>query len=319
MCSLFDLYENNEIPKESLSSIIQQMKDSIQFIHDCGYIHTDIKLENFLICGYTKKQKKVKSIVDDYNFKNLFNCKIRGGMNTDTILSRVDNQLEQFQKFILKKMDILEKKKSEEKKDEESEYEDDDCDTETDMSYITNDDNPLIYDKFHIKEFNFEEEENDIVDKDEDDNFIVDMEYLKIPLIKLTDFGLIKKERFIGSSFARINRPPETILGLENTFKSDLWALGFSIYELVNGKTIFKFQHDSIYGNDLFQIKTFMEMFSDKQEHKDLIKLIKQSERKDYFLSRSDTLLFCKTLIKMNVNYDYCKDLLHIDPNKRHL
>ena len=316
MCSLYDLYENNSVPKESLNSIIQQMKDSIQFIHECGYIHTDVKLENFLICGYTKKQKQFKKFVDEYNFKNLFNCKIRGGMNIDTVLSRVDSQLEQFKNFIYKKMNILEKKKKDDEDDDESDY--DDYDTESDMSYITDEENHLSYDKFHIKEFDNKEDDSE-EKEDKNMDFIVDDEYLKNPLVKLADFGLIKKEKFIGSAYPRINRPPETILGLVNTYKSDLWALGLSIYELVNGQTIFKFQHDSIYGSDLFHIKTFMELFYDNNEHKDLIKLIKKSERKDYFLSKSDTLLFCKTLNKLDKNYDYCKDLLHIDPEKRHM
>jgi serine/threonine protein kinase len=315
MCSVYDLYQNNHLTEEALISIIEQMKNSIQFLHDCSFIHTDVKLENFLICGYTKKQLKIIKIVEDYNLKKLFATKIRSNMDTDIILDRLDNQLKQFQNHIYIKLNIEKKKKKEKESDNDSEEEYDD---ESNYSYETDDEeNKLSYDIFHIKEFEEEYEEEEDDDTDKNDEYIIDEKYLINPLIKLTDFGLIKKMKYVGSAYPRINRPPENILGLETTFKSDLWALGFSIYELVNKKTLFKFDHDSIYGDDLYHIKMFFEIFYD--DHKDLLELIKKSERKDYFITKNDTLLFTKNIIKRDKNYELYKNLLRIDPDKREL
>ena len=44
------------------------MEESIKFIHDCEYIHTDIKPENFLLIGLTKKQNDIKKYIEENNW-----------------------------------------------------------------------------------------------------------------------------------------------------------------------------------------------------------------------------------------------------------
>ena len=54
--SLYDISKiyDKKLPIEFIKNIIPQMSKSIEFIHENGYIHTDIKPENFLLVGINK-------------------------------------------------------------------------------------------------------------------------------------------------------------------------------------------------------------------------------------------------------------------------
>ena len=107
MCSLYDLYTNTDLTEECVNECIIQMKNAVKFIHDCGYIHTDIKLENFLICGFTKKQLEIKKFVENYNFKNLFNFKINKKTEVHVILDKTNKFLNNFRDLVCSKLNII--------------------------------------------------------------------------------------------------------------------------------------------------------------------------------------------------------------------
>ena len=63
--SLYDILKmyNKKLPKEFIYKIIPQMVKSIEFIHKNGYVHTDIKPENYLLVGMTNLQNKIIDFV----------------------------------------------------------------------------------------------------------------------------------------------------------------------------------------------------------------------------------------------------------------
>jgi serine/threonine protein kinase len=73
--SLYDILKmyNKKLPKEFIYKIIPQMVKSIEFIHKNGYVHTDIKPENYLLVGMTNLQNKIIDFVKKYNLFQKFN------------------------------------------------------------------------------------------------------------------------------------------------------------------------------------------------------------------------------------------------------
>ena len=65
---MYDLYKicklyNFDFDIEFKNNIIMQMKKSIDFVHECGYIHTDIKIDNFLIEALDCQQDEILKYV----------------------------------------------------------------------------------------------------------------------------------------------------------------------------------------------------------------------------------------------------------------
>ena len=56
--SLYDIKKifDRKFTSDEICKFIPQMIKSINFIHECGYTHTDIKPENFLISGINRFQ-----------------------------------------------------------------------------------------------------------------------------------------------------------------------------------------------------------------------------------------------------------------------
>jgi serine/threonine protein kinase len=138
--------------------------------------------------------------------------------------------------------------------------------------------------------------------------------YFKNPVVKLTDFGtMIKLGDKCGTIQTRYYRAPEIILGNKFNEKIDLWSIGCTIYELATGKILFYTCKDSFinkYDVDLINIRMMFEKIETDQKNI-LFKMIKKSNRKDYFINNNNCLNFFKT-IEDNI---WIKDLINdIEP-----
>ena len=108
--SLYDVMKifNKQLPLEFVNSIIPQLLGSVEFIHKCKFIHTDIKPENYLLMGLDKLQKDIIEYSSRYNlgdkFKKMSNLKkIRySDFEDKTIL----DQLNKFLKLVSKNFDL---------------------------------------------------------------------------------------------------------------------------------------------------------------------------------------------------------------------
>ena len=70
--SLYDILKkfNKKINHDFIIKIIPQMINSVKFVHDCGYIHTDIKPENYLLLGQTPLQKDILKWTQKYSLQD---------------------------------------------------------------------------------------------------------------------------------------------------------------------------------------------------------------------------------------------------------
>ena len=335
--SLYDILKklDRDLDPEFILKIIPDMIESIDFIHKCGYIHTDIKPENFLLMGINDEQQKLlihikKSKLLD-NLKKMSSNKKYGDLYKD-----IKKYIYDFLKDISSKFkltdNIFEKddNNTNNSSDNSNENSDDnssesvDNSSDSDTSYYTNcssydsgfDEYDQKLDAFHIKEIlniinNNKINSKNISVSDEintknnnDSNIKNNIKSFMInPIVKLTDFGCIKK---IGSTCqtvqTRYYRSPEIILGLDYDNKSDIWSLGCSIYELLTGKILIDIDHDvkiNEYDKDLINIKIILEKIChNKNSINDLFTLIKKSNRSKYIINNniSSSIRFYKNI-----------------------
>jgi serine/threonine protein kinase len=125
------------------------------------------------------------------------------------------------------------------------------------------------YDKFHINKILYEyySEDNKSLDEKQnnnnDENYEFIKKYLENPIIKLTDFGLMKKQTDKCRTIqTRYYRAPEVLLGCKYDKNIDFWSLTCTIYELITGKILFDVEKNIFIkkiDKDIIQIKLILE------------------------------------------------------------
>ncbi len=289
--SLYDFVKlyRQFINSEFIDSCYNQMKNAIQFIHNCNYIHCDVRPENFLIFYPNSKQSYYYNLFINHNFfkkssdfkSNLLNFynSIFNNNNND---SNDDIECESV---------------------DSDNYEDSDCESYSSYPDEYNKFQNIFFINKNIKnKKNKENKENkeDKEDKEDKENKEEKniKEIIKNPIIKITDFGLMQhfsdKKKTVQT---RYYRAPENILGLDYDYKIDYWSLECSYYEILTGEILFDVEKDElskIYDKDLVHLKQIIEKLNCKDY---IINLIKKSPRKLYFLDKKNQLLF----------FDVCK------------
>lgn len=257
--SLYDIMKkyNYKYPQEVIDKILPQLKESIQHVHDCGYIHTDIKPENFLIMGTNKLQNDLQTEITNYNILKKIYSIFKKSMKIYDIIDAIEPTIRTFIKELTKKYNLTDNLLFEEDGDgsgsAKGTFGDDGSDGNSgdDSSVDTNcssynsvsDTYEYKYDKFHTdKVLKYM---TDVDDGEEgDDGVIGDIgevdKYFINPKILLTDFGLMQLHsvttKTVGS---RYYRSPVIICGLPYSSSIDLYALGCTLYELMTTKILF--------------------------------------------------------------------------------
>jgi serine/threonine-protein kinase SRPK3 len=194
------------LPLPIVKKISYQLLNAIDCIHNkVNILHTDIKPENILIKGYSKK---IEELILEFN-KNNFNKIYQH-------IKKKNKKNKKNKKFIIKKTidKILETIDNSLLNDSDSDNRyDSDCSSE-DESFSSNDD----------------EKSCDI-----DDRLILNVE------IKLADFGscIYKNNLSLKGIQTRYYRAPEVILKYQYDEKVDIWSVGCLIYELLTGEILF--------------------------------------------------------------------------------
>jgi serine/threonine protein kinase len=308
MCKLLKF----DFEDEYKENIYEQMKKGIEYIHKCGYLHADIKMENFLVCGLNILQQKIIDYVNKYDFSKFFKKKNNKNGNliqstNDKLLSLINDVIFKFnlEEIIDEDYESDFEESNEDNMEESIEESIEESDNESISSYSSYSTNAssfdsefnefdIKYDKFHINEINnfilnldnneVEEQNRDI---EKDIKFY--KEKLKDIKIKLTDFGLIKKPGGMETIQTRVFRSPRNILGFSCEFSDDIYALEQNKYELFNGKLLIDLENDknfNKYNNNLLTIKKIFKI------HNNIYYDILQSKRIDSILSKDGSFLF---------------------------
>ena len=66
--SLYDILKkfDRKLSPSVVKKFVFPMSSAVKFVHDCGYIHTDIKPENYLLLGQTPLQKDILKWTQKY-------------------------------------------------------------------------------------------------------------------------------------------------------------------------------------------------------------------------------------------------------------
>ena len=258
-------------------NIIEQIENSINYVHLCNYIHADLKLDNFLVCGLNEKQTNILNYAKKYNFNSIFNNNKKKTLNIENNLNTLIDEI--IEEFNIEYSDLISNSDNyscensnddDNEDDNEDENEDDNNSYEsysTNASTFNSDLNEFdkIYDKFHIKKIDIflndmeEQKENEIIEIIEN-NYLSEfyLNKLKTIKIKLNDFGLIKKPGSLDTINTRCYRSPKNIMGFCCDHTDDLWALEMIKYEMYNGKVLIDITKDknyNVYNNNLLCIK----------------------------------------------------------------
>lgn len=86
--SLYDISKmyDKKLPIEFIEKIIPQMMKSIKFVHDNGFIHTDVKPENFLLSGLNKFQNDIITFVKKYDLYSKFKLTKKRTINNKNMM-----------------------------------------------------------------------------------------------------------------------------------------------------------------------------------------------------------------------------------------
>ena len=162
--SLYDVLKifNKKLPLEFIDTIIPQMIKSIEFVHKNGYIHTDIKPENFLLLGRNKLQNDIMEFVQKYDLYSKFKLSRKNVLKKSNMFDIITEPIYQLINELSIEFDLIDNIVCDETENNEiSEYTTDDSE---------NDEN----------EENEENEENDENEDNEDTDNIEESEYSEI-------------------------------------------------------------------------------------------------------------------------------------------
>ena len=293
-CSLYDLM--GKYTPDIIDKIMPQLVESINFVHECGYIHTDIKPENFLIAGTNKLQNEIQEYVKNYNLiKKIYNV-FKKSMKIDDVLEAIEPVIFKFIKDIGTVHDMIVNICSEDDGDEGDEGSGDDgsissVDTNCSSYNSVADMYDHYYDKFHVDELLQKLGEG--VEEDEGvDGGVEGVEGGEgdIGKILLTDFGLMihqnTKNKTVSS---RYYRAPEVVLGLPFDKTIDFFALGCTLYELEKGEILLDVEGCTkrrVYDKDSIHLSFFNRLYMDNDEYfKAWMSMVQQSPRRPYILT----------------------------------
>lgn len=299
LCSLYDflkIYKRN-FDEEFVKKITPSLKESINFVHDCGYIHADIKPENYLLMGTNKLQNDIYNDILKFNIISkisIINI-IKKKITFENIIQVFKPVLKQLLLELTTSFNLIDNLLCDE---DDSEYTDENSSSKSSSSYgssysyndysyeesefnntdcesYNSSENEFTkeYDKFHINKILYEyykednKSEDNIQNKnnDDDENYEFIKKYLEDPIIKLTDFGLMQKQTDKCRTIqTRYYRAPEILLGCKYDKNIDFWSLTCTIHELITGKILFDCEKN-IYikkiDKDIIQMKLILEHF----------------------------------------------------------
>lgn len=166
----------------------------------------------------------------------------------------------------------------------------------------------------------------EMMDENEENQYLCDDKYFQNLQIKLTDFGFYcHKDEFFHEQFGtRYYMAPEIILLDECSEKVDIWSLGCMLYELLTGQILFDPHSDKKGSTDYHHLEMMINLCGEFngsfQSGKNYKKFFKNGKLKEMVYETNFELsTFDKINQKINNPYfsRLIESMLQINPNKR--
>lgn len=225
---------SNGFPFRSACIMIRDLLRGLAHIHSIGIIHADVKPENILLVGKTRKVSEIKAKTN-----NIFKC---NKIKTCAGLSK------KIKNIFLNRPDSESESSTEDNDESETGQSSGQISSSDDTSVSTAHTASDIHSN-HKSFFGRCELESDDSSDDgkqpitEHTNDIIDAKYINEPKVLLSDFGnsisLDDELQSYGDIQTRHYRAPEIILRNGFNEKSDIWAVGCTFYEILTGKVLF--------------------------------------------------------------------------------
>lgn len=251
--NILNKYYPKGMPENIVLKIYNDIKKSLLFIHSKNILHADIKPDNICV-----KLNVLSNNLDDDNIKII--NRINKSKNKNNILQQIYNEN-------FKKEDIYEEM-----------IDDDYINTDSDIDSSNEDDYELIFEykgnsikkNDIIQENDTNQDNNQIINQNSINNY--DNIFLNSTYY-LCDFGnsfKINNENYFLDYNTRYYRSPEIILRCNHTLKSDYWALGCSLCEILYNKILFNpLKTDTT--TDIIHLSLFISCFSDQNINNNLL------------------------------------------------
>lgn len=220
-CSTYDLIKKGSYkkgyPVEFVRKVTYDTLVALSDIHKMNLIHSDVKPENILLDGVSNTDKELMEKV----------------LRKESILSLM--------KFI-KKTEPNINTSDEETDSDETDFDSDSSDETDDSGSIVTEDSYGADSRSGLVDSEDESEDSHNIEDIMFGGLEVDKKYIDNPHVCLTDMGTCvspdsdKRKKYIQTKYYR---SPEILLRLGYDQKSDMWALGCTIYELLTGEILF--------------------------------------------------------------------------------
>ena len=312
--SLFGLLKikcfNNGLPFDFIIKCIKQSLEGLNTMHKNNFIHGDVKPENILL---DEISPEVTDIINKLNMQSYIKTlkKIKNPKYFETLIKYITTKLETSSN------------------NHNKHHSNNSTNTNTDTDTDTDSDEPIT-----ISDSSDDESNNKLNNNESNNEFNFSNKN-----IKLTDMGSCvgpktRKKKYIQTCYYK---SPEILMKLGYDSKSDMWALGCTIYELLTGNILF--DPDKYNGNQnkyhLFLISQKIGMFSPNMIQNspkrdiffssDMLSIkgfntFSQSSQKNIILSTHLKKILSDKLIdptRANHLIDLIAKLLHIDQTKR--
>lgn len=238
-CIIFELlgdcidnlfYEENDdiVTLDLFKKVILDILKGLNYIHQKGIVHTDLKLDNILFKEVNKDLKDYLVEIEKLQIPEYYDNLILTSFPEE--LKLLDKNKRKMIKKKIKKKIIKDVYKT-----FSSQIND------INKNYLSNKNNEENL-KMNISNDINSDVEDDI-SSHENNKYKLDIDLSNIN-IKLVDFGNSEylNNKGEGSIYIRSYRPPENIIDETYDCKSDIWVLGCIIYELFSGELLFDLQ-----------------------------------------------------------------------------
>lgn len=230
------VYEENDdiINISIIRKIMISLLEGINILHQNNLVHCDLKLDNILLKENNSKTQKIIDNINKLEMHNSYNVILEQTINKT--LQGVTKSKRKAMKKKIKKRVIKE--------------------------IINENKNKIIENSSDINLVNTDNDVNldDLKDIEQQNKYKIDIDINNIG-IKILDLGNTEVVSYNNDDeiYTRCYRPPENIINGYYDTKSDIWATGCLLYELLVGESIFDFADCSKIDKDRLHL---LQMFS---------------------------------------------------------